>query len=413
MGTAISRLPEKIVAGLLGVFLLAIVVYQLYVSVYASMKTETVFDYTVSRTIPVEGFAIRYETAISGEYTGIENCIYNDGTWVSVGENVVEFYTSTQSDQNLNRAKELESEIKMLEEAQDATINNFSTTEILNRDIKEQLGHLTRLSSLGRYKSSDEIRTSLTSLINKKQIATGMADNYEKRITALKSEYDMLDVTENTEKIMLAKAPVSGYFSKTVDGYETELNPDMTEDFEIYDYLELFDSEPVLSPTRSVGKIVMNPRWLFAAAAPKQNLEYVLPGQEVTLGFEHIDRKIPATVLEVMQDKDDERAVIVLNCDQITGDLLTIRAAQAVINFNQYTGLRIDSNHIRFVGDKRGVYILDSSTVYFKEIDPIYEETGFVLSKMIPPDIKNDQFVKLFDQVITKGNDLYDGKVIQ
>lgn len=408
-----SRLPEKIIGGLLCVFLLVMVAYQVYIGVYASIKTETVFDYTVSRAIPIDGVAIRYETVIDGEFTGIENCIYNDGTWVSVGENVAEFYSSNQSDQNLNRARELESEIKMLEEAQDTGINNFSTTEILNRDIKEQLGYLTRLSSMGRYKSASDIRANLASLINKKQIATGMTQNYDKRIAKLKSEYDKLEVAENSEKIMLAKAPVSGYFSKIVDGYEPEFTPDMVESYEISDYFDILDGEEPTPPLRSVGKIITKPNWLFVASAPKENLEFVLPKQEVSLNFEYIGKKIPATVLKVMQNMDDARAVIILSCDQVSGDLLAIRKTQAVINFNQYTGLRVNMSDVRFLNDKRGVYVLENNTVQFKEIDPIYEEQSFILSRMISPeDKKAAGYIKLFDQVVTKGN-VYDGKVIQ
>lgn len=409
-----NRLIEKAVAALMGVFLLVMVAYQVYIGVYASVKTETVFDYTVSRAIPVEGFAIRSETVIGGEFAGIENCIYDDGTWVSVGENVAEFYSSAQSDRNLRRARELESEIRMLEEAQDASINNFSTTEILNRDIKEQLGYLAMISSAGRFGNAPEIRGNLASLINKKQIATGKAVDYSDRISMLKNEYENLDLSESGDKIMLAQAPVSGYFSKTVDGYETELSPDILKSYEAADYFALFDGLAISAPTKTVGKIVTNPQWQFAAYAPKENLEFVRQGQEVTLSFEHISKKIPAVVQKVLQEKDDGRAIMVLSCDQVSGELLTVRRTQAVINFSQYTGLRVNMKDVRFKDNARGVYVLDldNNTVRFKEIDPIYEEQSFVLSKMIPPDKKDSNYIKLFDQIITKGN-VHDGKIIQ
>lgn len=408
-----GRLTEKIVIGLLGLFLLVTVGYQVYTAIYGSMKTETVFEYTVSRAIPVDGVAIRPEVVIEGEYNGIESYIFEDGERVTIGENVAEFYESHYSDRNLRRLRELEAEMGMLKDAQDSTVNNFAATEMLNRDIKEQLGYLTGISDRGRFANSGKIRESLSSLINKKQIATGMAEDFEPRLRALQDEFDSLEVEETDSSVIYVKAPLSGYFSKTIDGYEDILTPENVKDYGIADYLALFDGEaPDLVP-RGVGKIIKNQNWIFAASAQKTSLEFVRPNQEVYLSFELSGKKIPATVTDIMQEKDDDRAVILLACNQVSGTLIEMRKESAVINFNQYTGLRVNMSDIRFQGEKRGVYVAEGNVVRFKLIDPIYEEQSFVLSRLIPPDTQGNEYVSLFDQIITKGNDLYDGKAIQ
>lgn len=409
-----SRLTEKIIMALVALFLLIYVGYQVYLSFYGSMTTEAALEYTVSRAVPAQGVIIRSEIVIEGNYDGIENYIFENGMRVTVGENVAEFYENEYSNRNLRRSRELEAEIAMLKEAQDPVVSNFSTTEGINRDIKEQLGLLSRVSNTGKYESSMILKQSLTSLINKKQIATGVAENFEPRISELMAEYEGLDKGLEQSTTVFAKAPVSGYFCRDVDGYESWLSTKSIEDYSINDYFAVIDGDSPFEPHDSIGKIVTNQNWIFAAAASRSSLEFARPGQPVTLSFESINKKIPATITEIMQEKDNERAVILLSCDRIAGDLLELRRANATINFSQYTGLRVNMSDIRFVDDKRGVYVLDrNNTVRFRELDPVYEETGFVLSRLLQPDSNEIEYVRLYDQIITKGTDLYDGKVIQ
>lgn len=408
-----GRLTEKIVIGLLCLFLLITVGYQVYISVYGSMRTETIYEYTVSRSIPVNGIAIRPEVVIDGNFNGIENYLYENGERVTVGENVAEFHESRRSDINLRRSRELEAEMNMLKEAQDSIVNNFAATEMLNRDIKEQLGYLTGLSGRGRFAGSDKIRENLTSLINKKQISTGMVVDFEPRLAELREEYDNLGVEKADSSVTAVKAPVSGYFFKTVDGYEETLTPEAVKDYGIRDYLDLLDSPSPQPAPGKVGKIIKTQNWMFVATAQKSSLEFVRPNQEIFLSLGLGGIRIPAVVTDIMQEKDDERAVILLSCNEVSGDLIEMRKENAVINFNQYTGLRVNMSDIRFQGEKRGVYIVDGNTVRFRLLDPIYEEQGFILSRLIPPESLEQEYVRLFDQIITKGNDLYDGKAIQ
>ena len=408
-----SRIPEKIIAGLLVLFLVITVGYQVYLGFYGGIKYETVYDYTVLRSIAVDGIAIRSEQIIGDKPGGIENSIFEDGTRVSVGENIAEFYKNEQSNASLRRMRELEAEIKMLEDAQDGSVNNFSTADMLNRDIREQLASLAKVTGSRRFHTSGDIKKELTSLVNKKQIATGQVKNFNSRIEALKSEHSRLRSADAESYAVAAQAPVSGFFSRHVDGYEEALTPDTVQNFSIADYLSFIDAPTRTPPANKIGKIVTTQNWMFAAACDKHNLEIVRTGQEVTLVFDSINRRIPATITHVLQDRDEDRIVILLRCNQVSGDLLALRHTPAVITFSQHTGVRINMPDIRFQGDKRGVYVLDKNTVRFKLIDPVYEEQNFILSRLIPPDVRDDTYVNLFDQVITRGIDLSDGKVVR
>lgn len=409
-----NRLTEKIIMGLVCLFLLGYVGFQAYNSFYGAMQTETALEYSVSRTVSAQGVIVRSEIVIDGNYDGIENYIFENGARVTIGENVAEFYEDESSNRNLRRLHEVETEIALLEEAQDPVVSNFSTTEGINRDIKESLGYLSGISNTGKYANSADLKQKLGSLINKKQIATGVAESFNARISALTEERERLESGLSQTSTVFAKAPVSGYFCQTVDGYENNLSLKSTEAYGFGEYLAIIDGDAPTEPRDAVGKIITDQNWIFAAAASTASLEFAKPGQSVTLSFESVNQQIPATILDIMQEKDNERAVILLKCNYVSGSLLELRRASAAIHFSNHTGLRVNSTALRFVNDMRGVYILDrNNTVRFKELDPIYEESGFVLTALRQPDSQETQYVRLYDQIITKGTELYDGKVIQ
>ena len=49
--------------------------------------------------------------------------------------------------------------------------------------------------------------------------------------------------------------------------------------------------------------------------------------------------------------------------------------------------------------------------VDFKKLDVLYRGDGFVLSNA--RDDSETQYLKLFDEIIVEGKDLYDGKILQ
>ncbi len=63
---------------------------------------------------------------------------------------------------------------------------------------------------------------------------------------------------------------------------------------------------------------------------------------------------------------------------------------------------------------KKGVFVLDSSVVGFKEIVPLFERDGWIVCE--ERDVSDESQtgrLSLYDFVITGGKDLYDGKKLQ
>ena len=75
----------------------------------------------------------------------------------------------------------------------------------------------------------------------------------------------------------------------------------------------------------------------------------------------------------------------------------------------EYSGLKIPKSALRVVDSKRGVYVLTGMQVKFVEVNIIYSADNYMLCEKQTDDEKS---LRLYDDVIVKGKNLYDGKIV-
>jgi hypothetical protein len=93
----------------------------------------------------------------------------------------------------MRRLRELETELGQLRQAQDVNLNNISNVDAINREIREKLRVLTGVAVTGDAAALPRTQADLGFLVNRRQIATGKAENFAERIGALQKEYDSLN----------------------------------------------------------------------------------------------------------------------------------------------------------------------------------------------------------------------------
>ena len=102
--------------------------------------------------------------------------------------------------------------------------------------------------------------------------------------------------------------------------------------------------------------------------------------------------------------------------DILTGDYTSLYNENAVLKnkmkvlVDSYGGLRVPRKALRYNDkDERGVYIVRSSTISFRKVDVVYWGDDYVICSQ-----KNeDGFLMLYDEIVTEGKELFDGKVIE
>ena len=75
-----------------------------------------------------------------------------------------------------------------------------------------------------------------------------------------------------------------------------------------------------------------------------------------------------------------------------------------------YSGYKIPSNAIRFNKENNsGVYVLRGKIISFIEVEILYSQEEYVI---VSASRTGGRGLKLYDDVVIKGRDVYDGKVI-
>ena len=95
----------------------------------------------------------------------------------------------------------------------------------------------------------------------------------------------------------------------------------------------------------------------------------------------------------------------------MNGDLATVRTLPLTIVTGEYEGLRVSNQAVRVVGGKTGVYVISGMQAKFIEIDIIKTVGEFTLCKQ--SEDSSNSGLRLYDEVIEKGRNIYDGKIIR
>ena len=94
----------------------------------------------------------------------------------------------------------------------------------------------------------------------------------------------------------------------------------------------------------------------------------------------------------------------------MNGNIAVTRNAKMTVVTESYSGIRISNKAIRVVNGQTGVYIIQGSIVKFRPVEIIYTTETFSLCKRDENNLS--EAIRLYDEVIEKGKNLYDGKYI-
>ena len=92
----------------------------------------------------------------------------------------------------------------------------------------------------------------------------------------------------------------------------------------------------------------------------------------------------------------------------MNSELAAMRKGTMTVIKQEYSGLRVPKKALRVVDSQKGVYVVNGMQIKFIPVEITYTADTFILCK------KSDEngALKLYDQVVVKGKNLYDGKII-
>lgn len=420
---------KRILIAVLSILAVVYVVYLLVSSNFDMYPTENAVQVTVNDTIHSNGFIIRDETVIENSSRGVLSYSLSDGEAVKSSGEIAKIYSTDSDAAAQSKADILEEKVNSLKNLQNVNAGNTTGIDTINNDINNSIVSFYNLVNNNDITKIGSNINSLITSINRQQVFTGKADNFDAEIAELESQISTLRNTSG-KSIGTISAPKAGYFSAHCDGYENSIK------FTDIDKIKLNDLENVKSSDVSssvAGKVVNDVEWYIACkVTADEATELNLWDGDATVLFSNASSEtIPASVERVYQETKDSDGLLILKCNYMNSELIDTRNEPIEIGLGTYSGLRIskkaihddivtktttDENGNKHTEEKKvqGVYVLYGSEMNFKQISILYAEDDYVICDTNPDSdvLFNGETVSLYDKVIVEGERMYDGKVI-
>lgn len=392
----------------MGITLIALIfiIYQTYSVVYKPITTSTATYYNTYDGIDINGYFVREETVIDYNITGNERYVAQEGEKISKGGTIAELYASSEIAETHEMIEKLSEEIEVLESINSVSDPSSVDLTTLSNKIKRSYFNFLSVKDSGRYSELNAHLTELLMQLNKKQILTGEVKGFDNLLSSLKEEVASLKKGLQGA-ISKVTAPVSGFFIHQTDGLENFLTFDALDEIDETIFEKISKTESV----NAFGKIVSSQNFYIIAQMKDDDYLNFSIGDKVNLRTPFVGSELlKATFHEIKVDKDKNSAIIILSCQTMNGQFATVRSAPLTIVTEEYEGIKINNKSIHYSDGVPGVYVIQGSIVKFKPIEIVYRTESYTLCKK--SEDGNNESIVLYDEVIEKGKNLYDGKLI-
>ena len=422
----------KTLAGVAIVFLLLAAVYVFYQAMqvlFPPNTYETALLATVEDTVDAEGVLLFNESYVAGD--GTLGYLVADGERVSAGTAVAEVYSDASQAGLRQQLTQINDQIDLLQKSQNTT---SAQMESLRKDRSAALYDLMDALDASDYEDTDAQTEDYLLAQNKLWIITGEVSTFSDQIAALVQQAS--NVQAQLGSPTQITAPQTGYFIRSASS--GRLNADMEDILALgaADLKAYIESSPEIKLDGCAGKIVSGFAWYYAGICSakqgekllgsdgkprKTSVEIRFPGQAET--------PLKATVQEVNIDTENDMTRFVLSCEVINGDVLRLNRANAQVIVGQSTGLRVPQAAVHYLKEDGseaegqvenyipGVYVKYGNLARFCKIDPVDDQHPQVLDGdyliVLPSGTAGSiSQVRLYDEIIVSGQNLYDGKLL-
>lgn len=398
----------QITSVVLSIIVISYIVYNAFAYSYSPIDTQRLTEETtIEETIDFKGFALRDEKIIDTSASGTVIPLAHDGKRVANGDDIAVVCQNDDQAAAYTKLISLKHELERYKNINDPDGTQELSADKLNTKISDAYDDIMDAVTTGAY---DELPDALTAYADKcatKQILTEGSIDLSAKLTSLENEIAAL--TAQNINYSSVKAPKSGYYINTIDGYESALSYKDALSLTSQQIESALNAEPAAVSGNSLGKIVESYKWYIVGETESQNSSYFKNGAKITVNFpkEGVNH---VTMLVEKADTQGDKMTVVLSCSLMDETFANMRTEDMQIVTKSHMGYRVPSNVIRFDEDNNtGIYVLRGKIITFIPVEIIYTEDDFAI---ISSSSSNGKSVRLYDEVIIKGKDLEDGKVI-
>ncbi len=410
---------SKLILGVTGAVLLVFLIYQLYAVFYNPVTTEIVTAADAVDGIKITGIIIRNEEIIKSDTSAAMHFEINDNERVAAGGVIANLYGSSTQSVAAAELKNIEKEINNIEQIHKYNDLNAVDIGTLNAKIYDEFNIIASITATGKFSSLQSNKEEMLALMNRRKLATGQEVDFSAQLSALKTKRDAL-LSRVGQPIGVLKTEKSGYFVSATDGYENILTPDKLDSI-TPEFLDDMKPENA-GDDKTVGKLVSDyTMYIAASVSINDSLSFKVGDKLVINTSLKSNPELDVEVHDINVSHASDRAVIIFSCQEMSGELSSMRTDTMTVVKKKYSGLKVGSKALRVSTQTvtnadgtqsektvTGVYIVNGVTAEFVPVNIVYTYDNYALCEII----SEDGNLRLYDEVIVKGKNIYEGKII-
>lgn len=386
-------------------FAIAFLMNQAVSAFYKPVTTESAVFYTANNGFKITGVIIRNEILVTTNSDGVLHFLISDGERVSKNGTIANIYGNEAASITLSQIESVQNKINDINDILSFNDLEAANLELINTRVNKNLNSLIMSSATNNFGDLPKTSEELLFALNRRQAAMGNTTSFATQLDALNAQLATLKAGL-TGIVGDVKASQSGYFLSKTDGYETVLNANKLSDVTP----EFLNGLSVKQNSNNVvGKIVSDYEWYIAAKVSISESHNYKEGDSLKL-YTSVKSSpvLPVTVKQVNSSSSSSDAVIIFACNEMNAELASMRSGPMTVVSREYSGLKVPKKALRVVDGQKGVYIVKGMQAKFVPVEILYSTDNMMICNKLDADGQ----LRLYDQVIVKGRNLYDGKII-
>jgi len=392
--------------------LLFYTVYHVFSGSSDSLMTLPVRHVTDRQLVSGEGYIFRDEEVLSAPDVGIVNGLVPNGSKVSAQMPVAQVWntgnTATLSDDQitLERVNRL---IGILEEsiASGATL---SKAQLYKKAAEDSFFAIQKALEKGNWQELGRLEADMLVLLDQYVVATQGTVAIQATLDRLKAVSTSF-FTGNCQTLFASDR--SGYFyhHAYVDGYESVFTPQALEALSAENFADLTASAAALPAGQVAGKIVYGHAWSLAIMLDADEKNVFSENRGYTFTFSDNGGCELRLICTRLIEGADGSAVGVFEASEIPSDFIFFRTQRVEITARVCEGYYVPESALQIKDGINGVYILKDGIIRFRRIEILYRGDGYyIVAESGDP---AEEYLSLYDILITSGKNLYEGRVYQ
>lgn len=406
-----STLISKIVMLLLFVCIIVYLGAKAWQSLSDPFTSVIAYSYTVEDKAEATGWLTREESVLPAG-SGIVDILPEEGEKLGAGQTVAVLYRDEEALERKQTIRSLELELEQIEYSMRQEDETAEAGK-LDEDIFTAMASLRTAAVHQDYYQLDDQVLALKSLIFRREYTNSgqLSDDIQSLTASVSAQISSLQAAAAADTTHIT-VDRSGVFSGLVDGYESIWTPAALEDLTVSGFSALSSAEPAATGN-SVGKLITNSCWYFAALLSETDAGRLTQGESATLEFTRGFTGEVSMKVEHISEPENGKVAVVLSSSRYMSEITLLRKQTADIVFNSYTGIRVPKKALRVMEDgTTGVYAVAGPVAEFKKVQVLAEGDDFYLLTSAK-DVSGDQTLRAGDEIILTAEELYDGKVIK